>query len=150
MPTQQQIADALGVSRPLVVAYRKRGMPVESAKAAREWMSANIRPRLPNGTQPDKQTIHKQSRYQDARTRSALAEAEDRELAVLERRGVLVHRDKVRGELARQLSGLRDSILQIPARLQSVLAAETDEAKCHDIVQDELYLVLAQFSESAS
>lgn len=155
MLTISAIAQGLAVDRKVVRGYIKRGCPTDSVEAAAAWKAANVRARVVakkvakrsnrgRGAPPAPVSL-----YQDARTRWAIAEANERELSVLERKAVLVHRDKVRAELARQLAGLRNAILQIPSRLQSVLAAETDEAKVHDLLQDELYAVLGQIAEAA-
>lgn len=144
--TKAAMARALDCDAKLVARYVGRGMPLTSQAAARRWMAANVRARAKNGRGVPEPP--QPSGYQQARTSREQADAEMAQLVVLEKKGVLVHRDKVREEIARRLSGLRDGLLQIPARLQSVLAAETDEAKCHDMVQDELFLVLAQFTEA--
>lgn len=121
---------------------------MDSADAARAWKKANIRARAVPGTKPPKSGAadappRQPSGYMDARTARERAEAERAQIQVLAARGLLVDAEKVRNELARHLAGLRDSLLQIPARLQSVLAAETDEAKVHDLLQDELHQALA-------
>lgn len=158
MLTQRAIAKGLGISAQMLTAYKRRGMPLHSVEAAAAWKAANVRKRITD--RPSKQITGDApvpppapptvSPYQDARTRWAIAEANERELSVLERKGVLVHRDKVRSEQARILVGLRQSLLQIPARLAPVLAAEADEAKVHDILQDELTAVLHQITDSVA
>lgn len=158
MPTLTELAKGLGVDATLVRRYVKRGMPIESVAAAAAWKAANIRPRVNEGQkQPKNKSAvpakHKPrpiaSQYQDARTKLADADAQMAQLTLLERRGELVSRERVRLDMARRLSSLRDSLLQIPARMQSVLAAETEDAKVHDLLMDELYLVLGQFVETA-
>jgi hypothetical protein len=146
--TTHQMADALGCSTGTVSTDRQRGMPMHSAKAARAWQESNKRAKAKAGGKRDAAQIAP-SGYMDARTARERAEAEAAQIRVLEARGSLVHRDKVRQEVARHLASLRESLLQIPARLQSVLAAEQDEAKVHDILQDELYQALAHISEAA-
>jgi hypothetical protein len=155
MLSRKEIAAGLGIDPGLVTRYRRAGMPSTSIQEAAAWKAANVRQRITarapvNGhtpTKPEAPPAPAANPYQDARTRWAIAEANERELSLLERKGVLVHRDKVRTEVARLLVGLRQSMLQMPARLQSVLAAESDEAKVHEILQDEVYSVLAQISE---
>lgn len=155
MPTLSVIAEALGISLGVASRYAKRGMPVESVSAAAAWKASTIRARVVVGQkQPKHKTPTARKRkppanpYQDAKTRSAIADAELAQLTILERRGELVSREKVRSDMARRLAGLRDSLLQIPSRMQSVLAAETEDAKVHDLLMDELYLVLGQFVEA--
>ncbi len=148
------MAEKLGVDHRLVGRQAKAGMPMESVEAAIAWRSAHIRPRVvakkvPAGDRKtaDAPLVAVPNAYQDARTRWALAEAEEREIAVLERKGVLVNREKVMKEVAQRLSGFREALLQLPVRLAAVLTAETDEAKVHDAIKDEVYALLAQFSE---
>ena len=51
-------------------------------------------------------------------------------------------------ELARRLSGLREALLQIPSRLEAVLASETDPTKVHELLEAELFQALAAASEA--
>lgn len=81
--------------------------------------------------------------YWASRARREEAEAATAELKLAELQGLLVRADTIRAAHAKRLAGLRESLLQIPARLAAVLAAETDQAKCHDALQRELHAVLA-------
>lgn len=85
--------------------------------------------------------------YWTSRARREEAEAELAELKLAEQRGELVRAADVRAAYAKLAAGLRESLLQIPARLAAVLAAESDQAKCHDALQLELHQVLAQVTE---
>jgi len=87
------------------------------------------------------------SGYLEARTARERAEAELAQIKAMEARGALVSREKVRQELARRLSGLREALLQIPSRLDAVLAAETDAGRVHALLEDELYAALAGVAE---
>lgn len=115
-------------------------MPITSVEAARAWRAKNINVAAANA---NAKPAERDPTFNQARTAREVSEAELAALAVLEKRGVLVHRETVRAEFARRLTGLREAMLQMPARLQSVLAAETDEAKVHDLLQDEIHAVLA-------
>jgi hypothetical protein len=84
--------------------------------------------------------------YWVVKARRERAEADIAELKLAELRGELVRAADVKASHARRLSALRDSILQLPARLAPVLAAEADAARCHDTLQAELHAVLAQVS----
>lgn len=85
--------------------------------------------------------------YFAARARRETAEAELSELKLQETLGQLVRADTVRAETARLAAALRESILQLPARLTPVLAAESDPAKLHDLLERELHQVLAQLTQ---
>lgn len=62
--------------------------------------------------------------------------------------GQLVSVADTRTAYARRISVLRDSIMHIPSRLAAILAAETDEGRIKDLLQDELDLVLNQAAEA--
>jgi phage terminase Nu1 subunit (DNA packaging protein) len=83
------------------------------------------------------------------RARRELAEAKLAEHKLAELRGELVRAAEVKAAWAKKATGLRSALLQIPARLAAVVAAETDQAKCHDLLQGELHQVLAQISGQA-
>lgn len=84
--------------------------------------------------------------YWKSRARREAAEAELAELKLAEQQGHLIRTDAIRAAHAKRLAGLREALLQIPARLASVLAAEPDQAKCHDALQAEIHGVLASVS----
>ena len=77
-----------------------------------------------------------------------LDEAAMAELKLQELQGLLVRASDVRMQYARRLAALREAVLQVPARLAPVLAAEVDIARCHDTIQVELHGVLAVVSEA--
>lgn len=145
-PTQQEIADHLGLKQAQVSRLAARGMPTSSLAEAAEWRKANVQARVRAG---NKSRPAAPDPYQLARTSREVSEARRSAVAALREEGALVSRETVRAEIGRRLSGLRESLLQMPARLQSVLAAETDEAKVHEILQDEVYMVLARIAEAA-
>jgi hypothetical protein len=84
--------------------------------------------------------------YDEARRRQAVAEALMAERAERVQAGELIEVQAVRHAHGRRLAALRESLLQIPARLASVVAAESDQARCHDAMQRELHAVLRQVS----
>jgi predicted negative regulator of RcsB-dependent stress response len=84
--------------------------------------------------------------YMVSRTRRETAEAELAELKLAEQHGMLIRVDAVKQALANALTATRDGLLQIPSRLAAVLAAETDAAKVHELLQLELYRALEGMS----
>lgn len=145
-PSQAAVGRALGLSPPAMTKLKKLGMPVDSVEAARAWRSANLNVAATGKGKPGRQPDPRHDRFNVARTEREEIEVQTARLALLERRKVLVHRDTVRAELARRLATLREALLQLPVRLQSVLAQEQDEAKVHDLLQDEVHLLLEQIS----
>ena len=87
--------------------------------------------------------------YHVAKTLREAAEAKIAQLRLGELRGELVRADAVRSEAARLAAAQLESLLQLPARLTPVLAAETDPAKLHDLLDTELRQVLAQITADA-
>jgi hypothetical protein len=88
-------------------------------------------------------TIFRQAQAQERAYSAKLVELQYREAV-----GELVKVSDVRAETARLAAALRESILQLPARLTPVLAAESDPAKLHDLLERELHQVLAQLTHS--
>jgi hypothetical protein len=84
--------------------------------------------------------------YLQSRARREAAEAEMAELALLERKGDLVNKAQVRAELASQLSAFKDSLLQVGARLAPLVAAESDIARCQQLIDAELHAALHAFT----
>jgi anti-sigma factor ChrR (cupin superfamily) len=81
--------------------------------------------------------------YWASRSRRERAEAALAELRLAEQSGELVRVTDVRSTYAKKAAGLREALLQIPARLAAPLAAEAQIARCHDLLQDELHTVLS-------
>lgn len=84
--------------------------------------------------------------YHVAKTLREAAEAKLAQLKLAEQQGQLIRTDAIRSAHAKRLAGLREALLQIPARLASVLAAEPDQTRCHDAMQAEIHAVLASVS----
>ncbi len=150
---QKDLAIGLGVSQALVSDYVRRGMPVASVEAAREWRVANVRVRAGAAGVPPEVTAEGQTApkalapdYHEAR---ALREAEEARLAQLRRmelEGELIRMEAVRIASAGVLASTRESLLQIPARMATVLAAEDSPTRIHELLQQELYQALAHLS----
>lgn len=87
--------------------------------------------------------------YFAARTRRETAEAELAELKLQEQLGQLVRAADVRAAYAKRAAALREGLLQLPARLSAILAAESDQAKCHAVLEAELHQALALLVEAA-
>jgi phage terminase Nu1 subunit (DNA packaging protein) len=87
--------------------------------------------------------IFRQAQAQERAFNAKLAELEYKKAI-----GELVSAADVRSVHSKRVASLREAILQIPARLAAVLAAESDQAKCHDVLQAELHAVLQQVTEA--
>lgn len=115
IPTQQELAHALGVDPALVTRYKARGMPVDSIAAAAAWRQANVRVRAntrrvatttaagANDGTADGQNgaggaTSGETSYADHRARRERAEADMAELEARRRAGQLI--DRAAGERA--------------------------------------------------
>jgi hypothetical protein len=131
---------------------------IDIALADAQW-ARNTRARVGSGQRPAESAaaaVHDpgevgddapQESYESARRRRELAEAALAELKLLELRGDLVRVAAVRTEVAKLAAGLQQSLMQLPARLAPVLAAEAVAATVHDLLVTELRQVLEQVTD---
>lgn len=139
LPTQRQIAEALGIDPALVTRYKARGMPVDSIRAAAQWKAENVAARATFATAVDVA----QSALMEARTQREAAEAARAALRLGEEAGELVRVDTVFRELAGIVASTRDALLQIPDRLAVVIASEPDAARVRELVAADLTAALS-------
>lgn len=103
-------------------------------------------PNLPDTPPAGDAQSSKNATYMQAKTAREVYEAKSAQIDYEERTGKLIRADAVRSALASVLSSTRDALMQIPARLSPVLAAENDAARVHDTLQAELHQCLAQLA----
>ncbi|MBU3740260.1 MAG: hypothetical protein FGM55_15075 [Rhodoferax sp.] len=87
------------------------------------------------------------SSYWHSKSRREQAEAELAELRLAELRGILVREEEVRASLSRRVATLRESFLQLPARVVPLLVAEPDASSMHRVLHAEIVNALAQVAE---
>lgn len=150
------LARLLSVSRQSVHELIERGIVERGADGlvdvaqARAAIANHVRPSsktsqaLAVAASPIAQTV---DTYHTAKARREAAEGSIAELRLAELRGLLVRADKVRAEQARIAAAIREAFLQLPARLSLVIAAESDAAKVHDLLDAELRQVLAMLAD---
>jgi hypothetical protein len=174
--SQAAIGRAMGLSKAAITKLKYQGMPVDSVESALQWRKANqniaARKGLPMGArafpdgsgyvidnagmQPGADAAFGGGSdafgesHEAARTRREISEANLAEMRESEMRGELIRLDSVRSALAGVISSTRDSLLQLPARLAPVLAAETDAARVNDLIQAEIHQALAQIVSANS
>jgi hypothetical protein len=66
-----------------------------------------------------------------------------------ERSDKLMSRDEVEVSAFKKYRTFRDSMLNIPDRLAAVIAAETDAAKVHALLSEEIRKMLTEFADAA-
>jgi hypothetical protein len=99
--------------------------------------------------EPVPQQLHGDPGYLRSRATQAEADARIAQLKAAELEGSLVRIDQVRAQLASQLAPVREGLLQIPARLASVLAAQTDAGRVQTLLEAEIHQVLAPLMRAA-
>lgn len=92
----------------------------------------------------------KNATYMQAKTAREVYEAKNAQLEYEERIGKLVRADDVRSHLAGKVATMREAFLQIPSRVVPVLAAESDPAKIHTLIEDEIIRAMALVSGEVS
>ncbi len=164
-PTQKALAAALDMSEANVTKLKKQGMPVDSAASAQAWREArqNVAARKPapasvTGFNPAPIATRPQyvapmppapeykelpdEDHQMARTRREIAEANLAEMREAEERGDLIRVAAVKATLATSFATARDALLQIPARMAPLLAADSDPVNVHNTLHSEIHQAL--------
>jgi len=153
---QSELAAALGLHPSVVARDKARGMPTHTVEAARAWRLANVRARMDTPTREGASLTsaaapapepNAATEYANARARREVAEANLAELRMREQSGELVKVDQVRAEIARIAVHTRESLMNLASRLAPVVAAETDQAKIEQLLEDEFRYVLIALAD---
>lgn len=174
--SQAAIAAALSISPSAVTKQKKRGMPVDSIEAARGWREQNLNVAATkwNGssvggpqaaavfsaTPAAIQFVNRQQGrvasddelgedFKAARTRREISDANMAEMMEAETRGDLIRVASVKAAIATAFAATRDGMLQIPARLAPMLAADTDPASVQNLLHQEIHHALMHLAGAA-
>jgi hypothetical protein len=124
---------------------------INAEDADRQW-EANTAWRFPNLASRNQElgVPMNEDTHAEARARLAYyeAEAELANLKLRQRVGELVRKDDVQKAAARAMRQLRIRIMRIPVDLAKLLAAETDAARCYEILNTEIREALTGFADS--
>jgi hypothetical protein len=167
--SQTQLASDLGISTERVRQLKAMGMPVHSLAAAQAWREARqnvaarkpvpaatvfdaapppIRPRdiqVFDRSPPEFQDLPDEDR-DTARTRREIAEANIAEMAEARLRREQIRLAAVQSALSTDYATTRDAMLQIPARMAPLLAAESDPAAVQTLLHAEIHQALLQLA----
>lgn len=164
--TVSEWAKTVGISKQAgYMAVRRCGIPIVDGKIDpdvattlyRKRTRARANERRPDstpaaGTLPETGKTNAETAgdgdYWNSRSRRERAEAELAELRLAEQRGELVRAADVRASLARRLSALREAILQLPARVVPLLAADPTAAAMDAILRAEIVAALTHLVEA--
>jgi hypothetical protein len=122
---------------------------IDPDAADREW-EANTKARPPAvRRQPDDdQDAFGAAQYSKARAVREHYQARLAKIDYEERIGNLVSKDEVQVAAFNTHRVIRDAMLNIPDRVAAMLAAETDEAKCHEVLTTEIRKALNDFADA--
>ncbi len=153
-----------GISRQAVHEWVKRGLIAKGPDGllcAREVQvlraglhpssKASAPPTVPSPATPPEPAVPASddaamTSYHVAKTLREAAEARIAQLKLAELQGQLVRADDWAAALAKRAAAFREGLLQIPARLSAQLAAESDQARIHALLEDELRQVMSQLT----
>ncbi|MBP8898169.1 MAG: hypothetical protein KBG32_06760 [Sulfuritalea sp.] len=155
-----EYAQHRGCSRPNISQAVKRGLikpvfiggkpKIDSDRADAEW-AANAKPTMLAKQRPVAANDHPNSAaevetpaYAVSRARREAAEAMLAEVELAKERGELVPILVARKEFSKQITLIRESVLQIPARMAPILAAEGDMGKVRHLLDVEIRSALIQ------
>jgi len=123
---------------------------VDSAEADAAWRR-NTRvytTALTGQHQPDAERGAAADQYASARAVREHYEARLAKIEYEERTGRLVSKDEVQIAAFNRFRQFRDAMLNLPDRLAAQLAAESEEAKCYEILSNEVRRALNEFAGS--
>lgn len=156
------LARALGIAPSAAHKRRLRGMPTHSVEAARAWeiehldpsrqkgvglsVSGDGQPAAEPGVADDEPSDANASAYRRARAAREQINVQLAQLELDEARGRLIDVEVVTRTAFTAFRQLRDSALNVPARVRDRCATETDPARIEALLNDELVGVMAAFS----
>jgi phage terminase Nu1 subunit (DNA packaging protein) len=127
-----------------MAAIAARRDPARALRRGRPIQSIGVAPRKSKGTESLSRLLLK-NRIKTEGERGRIAELKRRE-----REGELVNRREVEEAAFTCGRNIRDALMNIPARLSTLFAAETDPRVIHQALEDELRKVLLDLIESIS
>jgi hypothetical protein len=160
---QAELARRLGLSRAAVTRNKHLGMPVDSVASAQVWREARqsvaqrkplpLAPRQPDrsagGGHVDPAADPPDEHRDAARTRREIADANIAEMEEARMRRELIRVSAVQAQLAVDFATTRDALLQIPARMGPLLAAEGDPAQVQHLLHTEIHQALVDLAGCA-
>ncbi|HZT29260.1 MAG TPA: hypothetical protein VFA33_05220 [Bryobacteraceae bacterium] len=154
--SQRQYAKHVGLSRAAVQKAINSGRistlsdgRIDSDTADREWReNTEARPAGASKRQHDDDDAFGASQYTKARAVREHYQARLAKLEYEEKVGSLISKDEVQIATFNKFRQYRDGMLNIPDRVAAMLAAETDAAKCYEILATEIRKALNEFADA--
>lgn len=124
---------------------------IDSEQADVEWEQNTTRrapPVAKRGQEEDDVSMFGASQYTKARAVREHYQARLAKIEYEERTGKLVPKDEVQIAAFNKFRQFRDHMLNIPDRVAAVVAAETEAAKCYEVLATEVRRALNEFADS--
>ena len=124
---------------------------IDSEKADVDWEQNTTRhapPIVKRGQDEDDASIFGASQYTKARAVREYYQARLARIEYEERVAKLVAKDEVQVAAFNKFRQFRDHMLNIPDRVAAVVAAETEAAKCYEVLATEVRRALNEFADS--
>jgi len=125
---------------------------IDSEQADLDWTRNTTRHAPPvtgHAKEEDDVSIFGASQYTRARAVREHYHARLVRMEFEERAARLVSRDEIQVAAFNKFRQFRDHMLNIPDRVAAMVAAETDAAKCHAILANEIRRALNEFADSS-
>jgi hypothetical protein len=120
---------------------------IDPAMADRQW-AENSRAYTPSSQADEEGAVFGASQYTKARAVREHYQARLAKLEYEERVGSLVSKAEVQVAAFNELRRFRDHMLNIPDRVAAMLAAETETARCYEIIATETRKALSEYADS--
>ena len=124
---------------------------IDSEQADAEWEQNTVRhvpPVAKRGQEEDDASIFGASQYTKARAVREHYQARLAKIEYEERVAKLVPKDEVQVAAFNKFRQFRDHMLNIPDRVAAMVAAESDAAKCYEVIAAEVRRALNEFADS--
>lgn len=149
--TQTEYAAMRGITQGAVTRYKQRGLLALDAaglvlvEESDARLDSALDP-IHGGDRRSGKTDGNKVSYLEAKTSEAQARAVKATLEAELMAGALVRVDEVEAEAFAQARAAREALMALPDRMSPLLAAETDAAKIHVLLTDELRRVCEQLA----
>lgn len=154
--TQAEFARHRGVAKSTVNEYKRKGFLVFTAdgrinvEQTERVLAASLDTRGGNRSKgSDEQPAATDASYMAAKTREMQAKAARQEMETRKRAGELVEREDVKVTGFTLARNAQEAVMAVADRLSPLLAAESDSAKVHEMLSDELRQACQDLAKAA-
>jgi phage terminase Nu1 subunit (DNA packaging protein) len=145
--TYREVAEVFGVNTRTVQTWKNDGMPAEddgtyNLVKIQEWKHNKDGPGRKTGNKKNGSENDYEDRYRKAK-------AEQAELDLDERKGLLLKAEDVRAAAFNKGKFVKTSLMNLPNKFASVLAAEKDPAAVKKILKSEVQRILGELASDS-